>query len=224
MVERLLDDNITSEVKNLFTKLDKPVQLLFWGKKDDCMTCDDTLRLVKEVAELSDKINLKLYDIDTDAAVAKQYNVHKVPGLVIAGKDGDRIIDYGIRYHGLPAGHEFGAFINDFVLVSSQDSGLSDATKKYLHSLTDPLLFMVFTTPTCPYCPRAVLLAHQFALESPLIQAEVINAQEFPELSEEHGVSGMPHTAIIRKDGEVLEPIVNAYSESQLVADLQHQL
>jgi len=148
MADRFLDDNITSEIKKYFTHMQKPVQLLFFSRKDDCMTCADTLQLVKEVVDLSDKIDLKVHDIDTDAVVARRYHVDKVPGLVMAVNDGDNIVDYGIRYYGIPAGNEFGAFINDFIQVSSQVSGLKEDTKKFLHSLKDTLRFLVFTTPT----------------------------------------------------------------------------
>lgn len=148
MAERLLDDNVSSQVKEYFGQLDKPVQLLFFGSKSDCTTCDDTLQLVKEVSELSDKLDLKVYDIETDAEIAKQHNVNKAPGLVLAGKDGDKITDFGVRYSGIPAGHEFSSLINDLLMVSKGTSGLSDTTKAFLHSLTGPLLFLVFTTPT----------------------------------------------------------------------------
>jgi alkyl hydroperoxide reductase subunit AhpF len=148
MAERLLDDNVSSQVKEYFGQLDKPVQLLFFGSKSDCTTCDDTLQLVKEVSELSDKLDLKVYDIEADAEIAKQHNVNKAPGLVLVGKDGDKITDFGVRYSGIPAGHEFNSLINDLLMVSKGTSGLSDTTKAFLHSLTDPLLFLVFTTPT----------------------------------------------------------------------------
>ena len=148
MTERLLDDNVSSQIKDFFGQLEKPVQILFFGSKSDCTTCDDTLHLVKEVSELSDKLDLKVYDIKADAEIAKQHNVNKAPGLVLAGKDGDKIKDYGVRYSGAPSGHEFGSLINDLLQVSKGSSGLSDPTKAFLHSLTDPLLFLVFTTPT----------------------------------------------------------------------------
>lgn len=148
MSEKLLDDNVSSQVKEFFGQLDKPVQMLFFGSKSDCTTCDDTLQLVKEVSELSNKLDLKVYDLETDAEIAKQHNVNKAPGLVLAGKDGDKIIDYGVRYSGIPAGHEFSSLINDLLQISKGTSGLSEPTKAFLLSLADPLLFLVFTTPT----------------------------------------------------------------------------
>jgi len=61
-------------------------------------------------------------------------------------------------------------------------------------------------------------------MESSLIQAEIVSAQEFPELSSDHGVSSVPHTAIIRGSGEVLDPVTGGYPEAQMVAELQHRL
>jgi glutaredoxin len=36
--------------------------------------------------------------------------------------------------------------------------------------------------PTCPYCPKAVRTAHQFAMENPHIVADMVEATEFAEL------------------------------------------
>jgi alkyl hydroperoxide reductase subunit AhpF len=74
--------------------------------------------------------------------------VDKVPGLVLAGRDGDQILDYGIRYAGIPSGHEFSSLIHDLVLVSGRDSGLREQTRAYLAKLDKPVHLQVFVTPT----------------------------------------------------------------------------
>jgi len=58
------------------------------------------------------------------------------------------------------------------------------------------------------------------ALESPMVEAEMIEAMEFPELSERHGVSGVPQTTI--NDGA--GTLVGASPESYLVAEIQRVL
>ena len=75
---------------------------------------------------------------------------------------------------------------------------------------------MVFVTPTCPYCPQAVLLAHQMAMESPMIEAEMIEAMEFSDLSNRYNVSGVPQTTINYGAGTV----VGAVPESHLLAEI----
>ena len=148
MPTKLLNDDILGQVREVFDELQQPVEVLFFGSQSDCMYCDDAFQLVSEVVELSDKLGLSVYDLDNDAAVAKQYKVDKAPGIVIAGRDGDQILDFGIRYAGIPSGHEFSSLIHDFVLVSGRDSGLSEKTRNYLKNLDKPVHLQVFVTPT----------------------------------------------------------------------------
>ncbi len=71
-----------------------------------------------------------------------------MPGLVLAGREGEEIIDFGVRYAGIPAGHEFSSLIHDLVLVSGRDSGLDRKTRDFLGGLTQPVSLQVFVTPT----------------------------------------------------------------------------
>lgn len=144
----LLTEEVRDQVREVFNGLKEPVQVLFFGNKSDCDYCDDTLQLIKEVVDLSDKLDLDVNDVQEDAGIAKQYKVDKAPGLVIAGRDDDRIQDYGIRFAGIPSGHEFSTLINSLLLVSGRDSGLNQNTRQALSELTEPVDMLVFVTPT----------------------------------------------------------------------------
>src|SRR5512139_3008236 len=98
--QKLLNEQIVDQIREFFSQLDQPVAVLYFGKKTDCDYCEDTLQLLREVTEISAKLSLQELDIEHDAALAQQYNVDKVPGIVIAGKDGDQILDYGVRFAG----------------------------------------------------------------------------------------------------------------------------
>lgn len=65
-----------------------------------------------------------------------------------------------------------------------------------------------------------MVLAHQMALESPFVQAEMVEATEFPELSMQHNVSGVPQTTINSGAGRV----VGAMPETHLLAEIQRSL
>ena len=220
MAEKLLNDQVVAQVEEAFQALQESVEVLFFGQQTGCDYCEDTLKLIEEVTAISDKLNLSIYDIEQDAGLASQYKVDKAPGLVIAGRDGDQLLDYGVRYAGIPAGHEFSSLIHDLILVSGRDSGLNQETRDFLAGLEKPVLLQVFVTPTCPYCPRAVVLAHQMALESPMVEAEMVEATEFPELAQRHGVSGVPQTTINDGAGMVL----GAVPEEHLVTEIQQVL
>jgi len=73
---------------------------------------------------------------------------------------------------------------------------LKPESRAKLAQLTQPLHLQVFTTPTCPYCPPAVRMAYQFAMESDLVRADGIEATEFPDLAEKFRVFAVPRTII----------------------------
>jgi glutaredoxin-like protein len=220
MTTKLLENEITRQVQEAFKQLKEPAQVLFFGKKEDCQYCQDTLQLIEEVVALSDKLGLEVHDIDDELALAQQYRIDKTPGFMIAGKDGEQILDFGIRFAGIPSGHEFSSLIHDLILVSGRDSGLSSKARQVLQKLDRPVLLQVFVTPTCPYCPQAVVLAHQMALESPMVEAEMVEAMEFPELSNQFGVSGVPQTTINSGAGTV----IGAVPEDSLLVEIQEAL
>ena len=220
MNTRLLNEDIQAQVKSALENMKEPVDVLFFGTKEECEYCGDTLQLVSEVAELSENISISVFDLDDNPDIAREYNINKTPGLVIAGRDTDQSLDYGVRFAGIPSGHEFSSFIEALILVSGRDSGLSDESRRQLKGLKNPVLLQVFVTPTCPYCPRAVITAYQMALESEMVQAEMVEAMEFPELSQRFGVSGVPQTTINSGAGTV----VGAVPELQLLAEIQSAL
>lgn len=148
MPEKLLNDQIIGQVKDVFGQLQESVQILFFGRKTGCDYCEDTLQLTQEIVDLSEKIDVEVYDLDDDADIARQYGVNKTPAIVIAAKNGDTIQDFGVRYSGIPSGHEFSSFIHSIILVSGRDSGLSAQTREFLAQLTEPVHLQVFVTPT----------------------------------------------------------------------------
>jgi len=161
----LLNEEIKSQVQDFFADLDQPVEILFFGSKDgSCEYCQDTQDLLTEVAALNNKITLRAYDLDEDKDFASSYRIDKVPAFAVLSGSGENAVDYGIRFAGIPAGHEFTSLINDILLVSKRDSGLAEETRAALSQINAPVRMQVFVTPTCPYCPRAVVLAHQMAI------------------------------------------------------------
>jgi len=150
MAKKLLDDNIKKQVRELFRDLKDPVKVLLFTSSDRerCEFCQETQQLLEEVVELSDKLSLQMYDIDADGETARIYHVDAAPTIVMAGVGEQGLIDYGVRLKGIPSGHEFATLVNDLVLVSKGDSGLSGATREFLRTLTQPVHLQVFVTPT----------------------------------------------------------------------------
>jgi alkyl hydroperoxide reductase subunit AhpF len=145
----LLNDDIKKQVMEFFGALQHPVQVILFTSKDNCETCDITRDLLAEVVALSDQLELVEYDLAEQAELARQFKIDRAPGTVITGKENDAmLIDYGIRLLGIPSGSEFTTLINDLVMVSARNSGLTDETRTFLSGLTGPVHLQVFVTPT----------------------------------------------------------------------------
>jgi glutaredoxin-like protein len=179
----------------------------------ECQFCAETRQIVEEIANLSDKITSEIYDFVTDKATAELYDVDKIPAIAVLRVEDGGDKDYGIRFFGIPSGYEFTTVIEDIVDVSKGDSGLQPKSKEAVASITKPVHFQVFVTPTCPYCTQAVRLAHRFAIESDLVTADMVESIEFPHLANKYQVYGVPRTVInetVHQEGAVPEPMMLA--------------
>ncbi len=216
----ILNDEIQNQVREALADLDAPVKLVVFTQGEggalECAMCAETRGLIEEVAALSDKISVEIRDFVADSEVAETYGIDKIPAVAVV-REGDEPADYGVRLFGIPSGYEFGTLIEDIRMVSSGDPALSDATLAELAKLTSPVNIQVFVTPTCPYCPRAVLLAHRLAMASDLVTASMVEATEFPQLSNRYQVYGVPRTVI----NDVIH-VEGAVPESMLITKLMN--
>lgn len=187
----MLDDKDKPKVRERLSVMTQPVRLVHFTQSAEalCHYCRDTRELLEDLASLNKNLSLEIHDFVDDADVAREYGVDRIPSTVLVG---DR--DYGIRYFGVPAGYEFASLLEDILMISARDSGLEPETRRRLAQLAEPVHLRVFVTPTCPYCPGAVRLAHQFALESNLVTADMVEATEFPDLANKYQVMGVPKT------------------------------
>ncbi len=180
-----------------------PVRILMFTQEIECRFCSDTRQLVQELAGLSERISVEVYDFVSDAETVKQYGIDKIPALAIIGKKDD-----GVRIYGIPYGYELQTLIEAVISVSKGTTNLSDKTKAILVDVKSPVHIQVFVTLTCPHCPVAAAIAHKLAIESDMIRADVIDGTEFPALAQKYAVMGVPKIII----NEKIE-FVGAFSE-----------
>lgn len=89
---------------------------------------------------------------------------------------------------------------------------MSEESIKKIETISSPVDIKVFVTTTCPYCPKAVLTAHNIAMVNENVTAYMVEANEFQELSKKYGVSSVPQIVINDK-----VTFVGAYPEGQFV-------
>ncbi len=190
----LLSEQDRQVVSRHLAVITHPVRILFFTQTIGAPeTVEITREVLNEVVGLSDRISLEEVNSVLEKERAEAFGIDGVPAIVLMRGD----TDTGIRFLGAPAGYEFMSLVEALILAGTGESGLTADSKALLAAhVTAPMEILVFVTPTCPHCPRAVTLAHRMAVENPLIRATCVEATEFLDLSRRYQVTGVPKTVV----------------------------
>ncbi|MFX1284586.1 MAG: thioredoxin family protein [Promethearchaeota archaeon] len=225
-----IEEKILTEVRQMFDGLTSDVTLHMFTNKNHCLLCNETLDLTEQIASQSDKIKLDHCECSLDNEKAQTWQITRHPAIAIEGKGKGMI-----RFFGIPSGYEFGSLIESIIMSGSdKESDLDPELIEEIEKIDQPVHLQVFVTPTCPYCPRAVLTAFKFAMLNENITADMIEATEFHELSMKYQVQGVPKTIInddwIEEDddGEIFKypkwSVVGAVHEKTLLDKVKEAL
>jgi glutaredoxin-like protein len=187
----LLNDEIVQNVKDMLADIPSDVKLTVFTDDQHCDYCTEIVQLVNEVAATSDKVTVEQFEIHESKSEAQALNIQRAPAIAITGER-----DYGLRFYGIPSGYEFSTLLHGIQAASTGDTDLDDQVRSFLDGLNQPVSLQVFVTPTCPYCPRAAVLAMEMAVASDLVNADVIESAEFPDLANQYNVMGVPLSVI----------------------------
>ena len=167
-----------------------------------------TAQLVQELHELDPRIKPTIHENGNGRAA--ELGITRTPTVLIGWDKG-----YRIKYTGAPAGHEAGGFIETIALVSRGESGLQQGSLAKLAEIDQDTTVQVFVTPTCPHCPRAVMLANQIAIAAKgKVTAECVEASQNIEIAKEFNVSSVPQQVINADHGSIS---IGAQPEAQFV-------
>jgi len=139
----LIRDEDAAEIREQLKAMVNPVKLVHFTQELNLEYGRETKQLIEELALLSDKLSVEVYNFLLDKEKVAEYRIDKVPATAV--RDGK---DYGIRFYGLPAGYEFSTLLDAIVSVSKADSGLGAESKEKLTQVTHPVHLEVFVTPT----------------------------------------------------------------------------
>ena len=193
----LISPSDQERLRDVFREMPRAVKLLFFTQTLGCDTCLETKQILDELPALSDKITIEEVNFILEPEKATEYDVDRVPAVAIVGQtETGEPRDSKIRFLGAPAGYEFMSLVQAVLLVGGRPSMLSEESRKRIAAVTTPTKVHVFTTPTCPHCPRAVAVAHEMAFANPNITAFAVEATEFPDLARKYAVTGVPKTVV----------------------------
>jgi glutaredoxin-like protein len=189
----MIPDDIQAQVKEELAQVSQAVIVRIFTSKTNCQYCNDALQLMKEIAPLCPNLKLEEYDVELNEKEAKLYQVEQTPAILIHKEDAV----LPIRFYGIPSGYEFSSLIESIKMVGTGYTELTDQQISVIKAIDKPVTIKVFVTPSCPYCPPAVINAFKMALINPAqINAIMFEASEFPEVSNHYGVRSVPKIVI----------------------------
>ena len=191
MSQQLINERARKELAAKFRhELRDEVSLSVFVGPENKAYCDFTVQLCQELNELDSRIVPTVHQ--DDSKEASRLGITRTPTVLIGWDQG-----YRVRYTGAPIGEEAGGFIETIALVSRDESGLREESRTKLQNLDRNVSIQVYVAPDCPQCPRAVLIAHQVAIESKAwVQSECVEASQNVDLAKRLNLTSVPRQVI----------------------------
>ena len=212
----VFDEKTKAELLQVLQGLTGPVRIVHFTQKPACPSCSAQAQLLQELAALSEKFTLEVHHMEDDKELAARYKVDKVPATLVIRKREEN----GIRFYGVTLGYEFPSLLSAIMMASTGRSGLQPEMEEMVKKIDKDVHIQVIVTLTCPYCPKMVHVAHQFAFVNHRITADMVESSEFPQLVQRYDVYGVPKTVINEThsfDGAV--PAATLYLETLKAVD-----
>jgi glutaredoxin-like protein len=200
-MSKLITEEVSNKLKDQFSELHDPVKLIYFTQENECGTCTDQGELLESMTGLSNKLTLEMHKLESKMAL--KYNIDKVPATIVMGEE-----DRGIRFYGLAGGYEFGSLVEAINMVSAGRDAIDQTFIAIANMIKGPVHIEVMVSLPCPYCPKMVHIAHQLAMVSGIVTADMVDAAEFPHLMNRYDVHGVPLTVVNGQRGfeGALEP------------------
>lgn len=198
-----MEKQSTKLMKETLGELKKPVKLIVFKSDTGREDCSGALDLARTIKGLSTRIGLEIYDQVMDRDKAEQYGIRYVPTTVVQSVDG-----HAVRFAGTMEGVFVTVILGCIRNVSQETRWFPDNIRKTLKLLEKVVNVRVFVESDCPQCQPMAETAIGLAFENDFIAADIIAADDFPDLIKKHTIKILPLILFgenIRREGHVTE-------------------
>jgi len=180
----MLDANIKTQLKGYFEKLTQPIEIVAY--LDDGDKSRGMLELLKDIAGLSSQISL---NERRDAS-------ERTPSFTL-NRPGGKL---GIRFAGIPMGHEFTSLVLALLQVGGHPPKANDEVIEQIRNLEGTFHFETYISLSCQNCPEVVQALNLMAVLNPNITHVMIDGALFQDEVNERQIMAVP---TIYLNGEV---------------------
>ena len=170
----MFDDTLKGQLKAYFERITQPIELV--ASLDDGAKSQEMLELLQAVASLSDKITL----VRGDDPRKPSFAIQRVNS------------DIGVRFAGLPMGHEFNSLILALLQVGGHPSKESQDIIAQVQALDGTYEFETYFSLSCQNCPDVVQALNLMAALNPRIKHVAIDGALFQDEVNARQVMAVP--------------------------------
>lgn len=172
----MLDATLKTQLKSYLEKVVYPLELV--ASLDDSAKAREMKELLQEIVLLSDKITLVER---LDAGVrAPSFSINRTGS------------DIGVRFAGVPLGHEFTSLVLALLQVGGHTIKFDDAVIEQIRNLDGDYEFETFISLSCHNCPEVVQALNAMAVINPRIKVTTIDGGVFPKEVEARQIMAVP--------------------------------
>lgn len=168
----------------------RPLAIMVPGR-DECRFCTETRQALEELRTLSQKIGLRVQELDISRKAAPGFGAERAPTTVLRGQ-----LNRPVRFEGFFGGVLFPVLVGTIIAASRGATEIDAGLKRRLQRLREPVDLRVFVSPASPYAAAMMQNAFAFGLENHRLHVTVTEAEEFSRLAETYQVRAVPFTVI----------------------------
>lgn len=173
----MLDAKIKEQLQAYMGKLQQPIELV--AAYDDGAKSDELKNLLDELEGMSDKISLRT---DDSASLRR-------PSFAIQRQGSE---EGGIRFAGIPMGHEFTSLVLALLQMGGHPSKESEELISQVQSLDGEFEFETYFSLSCQNCPDVVQALNLMSVLNPKIKHTAIDGALFQDEVEQRNVMAVP--------------------------------
>ncbi|MBD8626253.1 alkyl hydroperoxide reductase subunit F [Oxalobacteraceae sp. CFBP 8753] len=170
----MLDATLKKQLQAYLEKVVQPIELV--ASLDDSPKAREMDELLREIAELSNKITLR------------QEANERTPSFAI-----NRVgTDIGVRFAGIPLGHEFTSLVLALLHVGGHTIKLEQAVIDQIAALDGDYVFETYISLSCHNCPEVVQALNTMSVINPRIKVVTIDGGVFKQEVESKQILAVP--------------------------------